>query len=438
MPFAPIVGINGHGRTIVFGWALLQDESADTFTWLFETFMEVMKWKKPGIILTDQDAGMKAAVPRVFPDARHRVCLWHIFKNVRENMSGFMATRENMEKDMMKCLLQAITVEEFEERWEKFVVKYKCAEHAHIKRMWGNRTFFVPAYFQGLFCPFIRSTSRSESFNSNFKDYIRRKDTIKAFMQQYVLFQENVIHIENQDRFLSNEKTPVFWSHQPVERHASAIYTRGIYLKFLTELVNVTAFRVIEIEKDKVYDLKKHIRYEKPEFTREMFRVNVDLAAGSFDCFCGKFQRDGIVCCHILRLFMQFDITHIPDKLIVERWTISFREKELEKCKKDMVLLTCDDQSHNAVRYAILMSKVGEACSDISKDSELSKELLDTVAQVHSKYLQGRKQQAQVQSENSFKDPPVGSSKSVNKGERLKPQSEKKSRKKAAAKKKTD
>lgn len=32
MPFASIVGINGHGRTIVFGWALLQNEKADTFT----------------------------------------------------------------------------------------------------------------------------------------------------------------------------------------------------------------------------------------------------------------------------------------------------------------------------------------------------------------------------------------------------------------------
>ena len=183
MPFAPIVGINGHGRTIVFGWALLQDETSDTFVWLFETFMEVMQWKKPGIILTDQDAGMKAAIPQVFPDALHRFCLWHIFKNVRENMSAFMAMRENMEKDMMKCLLQSITVEEFEERWEKFVLKYQCAEHAHIKRMWENRTFFVPAYFRGVFCPFIRSTSRSESFNSNFKDYIKRKDTIEAFMQ---------------------------------------------------------------------------------------------------------------------------------------------------------------------------------------------------------------------------------------------------------------
>uniref|UniRef100_A0A8R7K222 Protein FAR1-RELATED SEQUENCE n=1 Tax=Triticum urartu TaxID=4572 RepID=A0A8R7K222_TRIUA len=184
--------------------------------------------------------------------------------------------------------------------------------------------------------------------------------------KQYVLFQENVVHIENQDRFLSNEKTPVFWNHHAVERHAAAIYTRGIYLKFLTELVNATAFKVIEIEKDKVYDLKKHIRYEKPEFTRETFRVHVDLTTGSFKCFCGKFERDGIVCCHILRLFTQFDITHIPDKLIVERWTISFREKELDKCKKEMVLLTGEDQSHNVVRYAILMSKVGEACSDIS------------------------------------------------------------------------
>lgn len=276
-------------------------------------------------------------------------------------------------------------------------------------------------------------------------------------MKQYVLFQENVVHIENQDRFLSNEKSHVYWSHQAVERHAAAIYTKGIYLKFLTELVNATAFKVIEVEKERVYDLNKHTWYRKTEFTREMFRVNVDLVTGSFQCFCGKFERDGIVCCHILRLFTQFNITQIPDKLIVDRWTISFRENELEKFKKDNILFGGDDQSHNAVRYAILMSKVGEACSYVSKDSELSKELLDAVAQVHVKYLQGKKHQDKVQTENSLKDPPVRSSKSVNKvqtddslkdppvrssksvnkGERLKPQSEKKSRKKSVVKKKT-
>lgn len=31
MPFAPIIGINGHAKTIVFGWALLKDQKTDTF-----------------------------------------------------------------------------------------------------------------------------------------------------------------------------------------------------------------------------------------------------------------------------------------------------------------------------------------------------------------------------------------------------------------------
>lgn len=92
MPFVPIVGINGHGRTIVFGWALLQDETSDSFVWLFEAFMEVMNWKKPGIIVKDQDAGMKVAIPQVFPNALHRFWLWNIFKNIGENMSYFMTT----------------------------------------------------------------------------------------------------------------------------------------------------------------------------------------------------------------------------------------------------------------------------------------------------------------------------------------------------------
>ena len=91
----------------------------------------------------------------------------------------------------------------------------------------------------------------------------------------------------------------------------------------------------------------------------------MDLTTGSFQCFCGKFERDGIVCCHILRLFTQFDITHIPDKLIVKRWTISFREKELDKCKKEMVLLIGEDQSHNAVRYAIKLVKLAQTSAKI-------------------------------------------------------------------------
>ena len=62
MPFAPFIGINGQGRTIVFAWALLKDETTDTFKWAMETFLEVMGGKKPQIIMTDQCAAMKSAI----------------------------------------------------------------------------------------------------------------------------------------------------------------------------------------------------------------------------------------------------------------------------------------------------------------------------------------------------------------------------------------
>lgn len=137
-------------------------------------------------------------------------------------------------------------------------------------------------------------------------------------------------------------------------------FTRGIYLKLLTEFVNATAFGVIEVEKDKLYDLKRNFSYEHPEFSRKLFRVAFDREASTFECFCGKFERDGILCCHILRLFTQFDIVEFPERYIVNRWTITFRENELKKFKNDLIEMTGTDPSQNAVRYAIVMSKVAD------------------------------------------------------------------------------
>lgn len=45
-PFGLLVGVNNHKKTTVFGAALLYDESADSFVWLFNTFLNVMSGKK--------------------------------------------------------------------------------------------------------------------------------------------------------------------------------------------------------------------------------------------------------------------------------------------------------------------------------------------------------------------------------------------------------
>ena len=42
MPVAMFVGSNHHLQNVVFGQALLQDEQADTFEWLFKSFQKCM------------------------------------------------------------------------------------------------------------------------------------------------------------------------------------------------------------------------------------------------------------------------------------------------------------------------------------------------------------------------------------------------------------
>ncbi|XP_022865312.1 protein FAR1-RELATED SEQUENCE 5-like [Olea europaea var. sylvestris] len=70
MPFAPFVGVNHHGQSILLGCGLLSNEDTDTFVWLFKTWMLCMHSKAPNEIITDQDRAMQNAIKIVFPNTR--------------------------------------------------------------------------------------------------------------------------------------------------------------------------------------------------------------------------------------------------------------------------------------------------------------------------------------------------------------------------------
>lgn len=86
-PFAPIIGVNHRKQTVVFSAALLYDESADSFSWLFEAFLEAMSRKQPKTILTNQPAAMAEAISKNFNESHHRLCVWHIYQNAATNLS---------------------------------------------------------------------------------------------------------------------------------------------------------------------------------------------------------------------------------------------------------------------------------------------------------------------------------------------------------------
>ncbi|KAK3193149.1 hypothetical protein Dsin_024459 [Dipteronia sinensis] len=91
---APFVGVNHHRKNVLFGYAFLLNESIEPFVWLFELFLESMENKQPNTIFTDQDKTMENAIAKIFPNARHRLCTWHISKNATQHLANHYANPE--------------------------------------------------------------------------------------------------------------------------------------------------------------------------------------------------------------------------------------------------------------------------------------------------------------------------------------------------------
>ncbi|KAG1334363.1 putative protein FAR1-RELATED SEQUENCE 5 [Cocos nucifera] len=74
-PFAPFLGVNHHKQIVIFGAALLYDETTDSFKWLLETFKLAMHGKQPKTILTDNSVALSNAIAEVWQGTSHRLCV---------------------------------------------------------------------------------------------------------------------------------------------------------------------------------------------------------------------------------------------------------------------------------------------------------------------------------------------------------------------------
>ncbi|XP_022875445.1 protein FAR1-RELATED SEQUENCE 5-like [Olea europaea var. sylvestris] len=91
MPFAPFVGVIHHGQSTILGCGLVSNEDTNTFVLLFRTWLECMNDQAPNGILTDQDRAMQNAIQIVFPNTKHRWCLWHILKKLSKKFGSHKA-----------------------------------------------------------------------------------------------------------------------------------------------------------------------------------------------------------------------------------------------------------------------------------------------------------------------------------------------------------
>ena len=320
LPFAPFVGVTGHGNNCLFGCAFMQDETSDTFKWLFEVFDECHGHKHPLTIITDQCKSMKIAIPLVFPNTIHRFCFFHIWKKALEKCGRSFATKKDLHEDFSDILRNSLTVEEFEMLWQEMLARYDVCNLKYFQAMWEYRKNFVPVYFKNCFFPFIHSTARSEGTNSVFKDNVGSTYSVISFLAEYQRISESNEEKEKEQDSLTRTTTPTYWAHSEIEYQAGRTYNRQVFYKFQKQLMFTSKLHVDEVVKNERYEVYKTRYIAKKEFRTRRFVVLVNLEQQDFSCICCKFQKDGIVYSHILRVLVNLNILELPDRYFVDRW----------------------------------------------------------------------------------------------------------------------
>ena len=368
MPFAPIVGVDNHGKTILFGCGLLKDQTAESFEWLFDTFLAANDGKMPKTIMTDQDQAIAIALNSKFPYSVRRFCYWHIIKVMKQKQYAYFKARKGLYREIKRAVKHSFTPSEFEQRWHEVLTKYNATDNNRLNYLYNIRRYWVPAYFMNCFYPFSSTTGRSESTNAMFKGYVAHKDTIVNFFAAYENIQEKSLSSLDRCRFDSELKKPNQWSYNCLEEDASKIYTNAIFRKIQKEFRNSTAYGVAEIINGRLYEVKRKTEYKDPEFHKDLFTVEVADNKKEFSCTCGKLDRDGIHCCHVLKIAERLDLLVLPESFVKYRWT--------KRADQDVSLATGQDlvvggsKASESIQYCIMMADIANYCSSIAGDKK--------------------------------------------------------------------
>ncbi|XP_028086505.1 protein FAR1-RELATED SEQUENCE 5-like [Camellia sinensis] len=151
LPLALFVGVNHHGQSILFGCGLLSSEDTNTYI--------------------------------VFPEARHRWCLWHVMKKLLEKLRGY-SQYEPIKLALQNVVYDSFTKDEFEHKWKVMISNFNLYDNEWLRGLYNERHRWVPVYAKDMFWAGMSTMEQSESMHVFFDGYVNSKTTLKQFVEQ--------------------------------------------------------------------------------------------------------------------------------------------------------------------------------------------------------------------------------------------------------------
>lgn len=325
MPFVTFSGVNHHLQPVIFGCALLMEETEFSFVWLFETWLAAMGGKAPCSLVTDQNRALKAAIGKVFPNTCHRFCKWHILSRTKQKLSHTYSEHPTLRDELESCVIESETVATFETTWMAILDKYDLRKNTWLQAIYNIRQKWVPLYQMDTFFAEIYPSQKLETMNDFYKRYFNTKTTLEVFLTQFDLRMASRYEDEAKADIDTSLNMATTKTASLIEKQAANTYTKAVFCKFQEEFTESLGY-IIQKTDDGCIS-----RYSimKDEDSSDTFCVTYDASNKMANCSCKYFEFSGILCRHILGVFLIVDPRILPPDYFLKRWTRKGRDDGL-------------------------------------------------------------------------------------------------------------
>ncbi|XP_062147806.1 protein FAR1-RELATED SEQUENCE 5-like [Alnus glutinosa] len=301
MPFAPFVGVNHHGQSILLGAGLISSEDTDTFVWLFKCWLECMNGQALKAIMTDQDRAMKNAIA----------------------ISA-----------INKCLYDSQTCEEYEENSKDLLEKYNLHDNAWLNELYMDKTFWVPAYMKDTFWTGMNTTQRSESMKGFFDGYVHSRTTLKEFVDEYDNGLRRMVESETHADFDSFNRTIPCISALQLEKQFQVVYTNAKFKEVHEQFVKMMSCNNSLLKSEGAISTFEVVEYVAigDHLIEKTFLVYFNDDELEVKCTCALFEVRGILCRHSLSVLRTKKVTTLPQRYVLDRWRKDIK-REYSKVK---------------------------------------------------------------------------------------------------------
>ncbi|XP_027122965.2 protein FAR1-RELATED SEQUENCE 5-like [Coffea arabica] len=280
--------------------------------------IEAMCGKRPSTILTDQDHAMTAALSVVMLETFHGLCTFHIRRNFMKHLGNHYKENSDLPYMFGACMYEFGEVEQFNRVWEAMVKKHNLENNEWLSALYRIHAKWARCMMKERWTVGMRSTHLSESPNATIKNHLKLDHDLVQLFRHFNRVVDEKRHNELIAEYEMRQKLPMVGLKQtPMLVHASETYSPTVFVAFQNEYGESTTIVILRQQDAAMIVEFAVMRYDGGSKRIVVFNRN-DL---SVRCSCKKYENEGILCGHALKVFDTMGIKIIPPEYIKRRWT---------------------------------------------------------------------------------------------------------------------